>query len=118
MQKHSGICLVLVAAEFKHNIGGYATLHIHVYLEASLHMSDKQGSFSDLLGKAPVSPPLIGKEFHELGLVRITGNKLFSQLTGQLTGLISPASRTQRSLLRYLGSGLLQSLSFSLLMLA
>ena len=39
MQKHSGICLFLVAAEFKHNTGGNATLSINAYLGATLPMS-------------------------------------------------------------------------------
>ena len=80
MQKHLGIYLFLVASECKHNIGGYATLRIHVYLEATLPMSDKQGLFSGDLDKALVSAPLICKEFHELGLVRIIGNEPFSLL--------------------------------------
>ena len=117
MQKHLGICFFLVTAEFKHNIGGYATLRIHINLAPTLPLSDKQGSFFNLLGKALVIPLLICKECHELGLVQMIGKKRFSRLTGQLTGPMFPASRPQCSLLRYVGSGLLQSLS-SLLLLA
>ena len=56
MQKHSGICLFLVAAEFKHSTGGNATLSINAYLGATLPMSDKQRSLYDFLGKALVGP--------------------------------------------------------------
>ena len=31
MQKHSGICLFLVAADLKHNTGGNATLSVNAY---------------------------------------------------------------------------------------
>ena len=67
MQKHSGMCLFLVAAEFKHNTGRNATLSVNAYLGATLLMSDKQRSFPDLHSKALVSPPHICKEFHEVG---------------------------------------------------
>ena len=77
MQKHSGICLFLVAAEFKHNTGGNATLSVNAYLGATLPMSDKQRSFSDLLGKALVGPPHVCKEFHEVGLVQTISKELF-----------------------------------------
>ena len=54
MQKHSGICLFLVAAEFKHSTGGNATLSVNGYLGATLPMSDKQHSFSEQsAGRSP-----------------------------------------------------------------
>ena len=62
MQKHSGICLFLVAAEFKHSTGGNATLRVNACLGGTLSMSDKQRSFSDFLGKALIGPPHICKE--------------------------------------------------------
>ena len=51
----------LVAAEFKHNTGGNATLSVNNYLRATL----------------PRSPPHICKEFHEVGLYQTIGKELF-----------------------------------------
>ena len=67
MQKHSGICLFLVAAELKHNTVGNATLGINNYLGATLP--------PDLLGKALIGLPHSCKEFHEVGLVRTIGKE-------------------------------------------
>ena len=90
-QKHSGICLFLVAAEFKHNTGGNATLSVNAYLEATLPMSDKQRSFSDPPSKALVGPPHICKEFHEVGLVQTISKELFPLLRTELLFASEPS---------------------------
>ena len=88
MQKHSGICLFLVAAEFKHNTGGNATLSVNAYLGATLPMSDKQRSFSDLLGKALVGPPHICKEFHKVVLFKPLARNFFHCRRQSCCGLL------------------------------
>ena len=89
MQKHSGIRLFLVAAEFKHNTGGKATLSVNAYLGATLPMSDKQRSFSDLLGKALVSPPHIWKESMSLVLFKPLARNFFHCRRQSCCGLLT-----------------------------
>ena len=115
MQKHTGICLFLVAAEFKHSTGGNATLSINAYLGATLPMSDKQRSLYDFLGKAQVGSHTSVRNSMRLVFIKPLARNFFHCRGQSCCGLLIwsancpdlPASHAQCSLLRRLGTGLL-----------